>query len=89
MILVVFFVDDWVVQVSTLVLSNLAMLPGVVYCYYCELHLLMTALGLASLSSAFYHLCDTDTYCIADLSFSALQVRQRGYIRISSPLCAL
>lgn len=59
---------------SFLVLSNLSMLPGILLCYQCGLLSLMVALCSAALSSAFYHLCDTDTYCIADLSFQSLQV---------------
>lgn len=62
------------IQVSLLVLSNLAMIPGILYCYRCGLTALMTALTFAALSSGFYHLCDTDTFCIAEMSFHSLQV---------------
>lgn len=62
------------IQVSCLVLSNLAMVPGIIYCYYCELSFLMVALTFAAMSSGFYHLCDTDTLCVAELSFYSLQV---------------
>ncbi len=62
------------VQISLLVISNLTMIPGVLFTIYHELYLIAVGLFTAAMASIFYHLCDTDTYCIFGLSFGSLQV---------------
>jgi hypothetical protein len=58
----------------TLVTSNLAMAPGVIYCVACRLYAFAALLAAAAGASALYHLCDSDVYCFAGWSFRALQV---------------
>lgn len=64
-------------QVSLLVVSNAAMLPAIVYSYQQGLPLLVVGLTISSASSAFYHLCDTDMYCLGGLTFESLHVSRR------------
>jgi hypothetical protein len=56
--------------------SNCAMLPAVLYAVHHQLLFVATMLGVSAVSSAVYHLCDSDVYCLAGWSFHSLQVRQ-------------
>lgn len=62
------------IQVSCLTLSNLAMLPGILLAYFHNMALFSILLTSSATSSALYHLCDTDVYCIGGLSFKSLQI---------------
>lgn len=62
------------IQVSCLALSNLAMLPGILFSYFHNMALFSILLTSSATSSALYHLCDTDVYCIGGLSFKSLQI---------------
>jgi hypothetical protein len=62
------------VQIVALTVSNLAMVPGVLFSVHAGLHLVAVGLFTAASASVLYHLCDTDTYCVGDLSFQSLQV---------------
>ena len=64
----------FVIQVICLVFSNLAMVPGVWLCISMQLPVLAALLSSSAVSSAIYHLCDTDVYCLGGLSFKSLQV---------------
>lgn len=61
-------------KILLLVLSNAAMLPAVLLCVRKHYAFVAALLGMSAASSAVYHLCDTDVYCIAGLSFYSLQV---------------
>jgi hypothetical protein len=62
-------------QVFFLVSSNVAMVPGILYCIItADMPTLAASLSVSALSSSFYHLCDMEYYCVFDLSFHSLQV---------------
>jgi predicted membrane channel-forming protein YqfA (hemolysin III family) len=50
------------------------MIPAIQYAYSRELYLLSAGFLMSMTSSFFYHLCDTDNYCLLGLSFKALQI---------------
>ena len=64
-------------QVFLLVISNFSMIPGFILCVRTETYVIASLLASAAIASSFYHLCDTDVYCAAGLSFKSLQVRIR------------
>ena len=64
----------FVIQISCLVLSNLAMLPGILFAYFHHMPLFSILLSSSATSSALYHLCDTDVWCMGGLSFKSLQI---------------
>lgn len=55
------------------------MIPGVLFAIYHDFYLIAVGLFTAATASIFYHLCDTDTYCLFDLSFSSLQVNDQWH----------
>lgn len=61
-------------QVIVLVLTNSMMLPVVILAVHHRLYLLTVGLAASALSSAVYHLCDMEVYCLAGLSFASLHV---------------
>jgi hypothetical protein len=63
----------YLVQVLTLVLTNLSALPAVLCAYHLKLYLSSVGMAVSAVSSAIYHLCDTDALCVLDLSFASLQ----------------
>ncbi len=50
------------------------MIPAIAFAYAQQLYIIMIGLTFAMASSFFYHFCDTDYYCLFDLSFQTLQV---------------
>lgn len=64
----------FIIQISCLVLSNLAMLPGILFAYFHNMPLFSILLSSSATSSALYHLCDTDVWCMGGLSFKSLQI---------------
>ena len=64
----------YIVQVVTLLASNLAMIPAIILCLRIKLPVIAVILALASLSSMLYHACDTDYYCIYDADNTTLQL---------------
>ena len=61
-------------QVLLLVLSNCAVFPGAVMAFHVEDPVLGCILTCSGLASIFYHLCDSDIWCIGGMSFLSLQV---------------
>eukprot|EP01033_Poteriospumella_lacustris_P009453 gene9453-6776_t len=66
--------DVYAWQVIVLVVTNAAMWPAIALSLQHELHLITVGLSASSLSSAVYHLCDTEVYCLAGVSFEAWHV---------------
>lgn len=65
----------FVIQVLCLVLSNLSMVPAIIFSYFHGMPLFSILLASSATSSALYHLCDTDVWCINQFSFKALQIQ--------------
>jgi hypothetical protein len=57
-----------------LALSNFAVFPGAILAFYKEVPVLGCILTSSGVASIFYHLCDSDIWCIGGLSFGSLQV---------------
>lgn len=66
--------DVYAWQVIVLVVTNAAMWPAIALSLHYELYLITVGLTASSLSSAVYHLCDTEVYCLAGVSFEAWHV---------------
>lgn len=82
-------------QVLVLTLSNLAMVPAVLLSLAGQLPVVGALLSVSAASSAVYHLCDIDVYCLGGLSFHSLQVRSVSdvcaHVSVNQPhnLCIL
>lgn len=63
-----------------LVLSNFAVFPGAVVAFQKGVPVLGCILTSSGIASIFYHLCDSDIWCIGGLSFQSLQVSLCGVI---------
>jgi Protein of unknown function (DUF3522) len=75
-------------KVIILVSSNSAMVPAVLLCIRYEQYMLGALLSSASIASSFYHLCDTDVFCLGGLSFMSLQV-QWSMLSLTMWWCAI
>ena len=72
---ILFLSFSFLLKVIILVSSNSAMVPAVLLCIRYEQYMLGALLSSASIASSFYHLCDTDVFCLGGLSFTSLQVQ--------------
>eukprot|EP01039_Chlorochromonas_danica_P002711 gene2711-2961_t len=63
---------EYLLEIVSLVVTNFAILPAVLLAATQGLFVIAVGLFSSGFASAFYHLCDTDVYCV--LPFSALHV---------------
>ena len=64
----------YIVQIVLLTISNMAMIPAIIYCACNHLPFIGSILTSSAVASTFYHLCDTDVYCTFDMSFDSLHI---------------
>ena len=71
-------------QVASLVLTNIAAVPGAIIAYQCKFPVLAIVLVTAGVSSGTYHLCDSDATCLGGwMTFQSLQVRTSFHLFIN------
>ena len=64
----------YLVQVLTLMCSNLAMIPAMILCIRRRHYVIAVILGLSAFSSMVYHACDSDFSCLLGMSNSTFQL---------------
>jgi hypothetical protein len=66
--------STYILQVLVLVSTNFASIPAIITAYNISLYYISITMSISTLASLFYHLCDMDTYCIYNISFTSLQI---------------